>query len=82
MPAVTRNQMPPDAVKLKYAFTKLLGVEEADDDYKKSDIVLALQHAGVLGFEADFLGLATEDLLSLTMPGENMMVMIDNHFLL
>ena len=63
--------MPPDAVKLKYALTKLLGVEEADDDYKKSDIVLALQHAGVLGFEADFLGLATEDLLSLTMPGEN-----------
>ena len=68
---VTRNQVTPDAVKLKHALTKLLDVDELEENYKKSNIVLALSHAGVQGFEGDFLGLATEDLLKLTIAGEN-----------
>ena len=55
--------------KLKCALTTFLGVEDAEDDYKKNDIVLALKQAGVEKFETDFLCLDSEDFMTLTVPG-------------
>ena len=60
-----------DAGKLKWALTHLLGVPTTQVDYDGDDIVKALHHAGVQGFNDDFTVLTEDDLSRLTIPPDD-----------
>ena len=67
-----------DTIRLHEILIKFVGVDgtlknnpAGDAPYKKHPIVLALKHAGVTKFNADFLAMSDDDIMTLIYPDEH-----------